>query len=447
LDLARQAGAVVEINARATDREIGPEARTDNYSVEIGKQEPAGELMKADNLLPKLAKLHAPSSTLDSMGDRMISVNEPLLGERESEYVTDCVRTGWISSAGRYIKEFENGWASYCGRRYGIGVSNGTAALQTAVACLGLKPGDEVIMPTFTIISCALAVVYSGGVPVLVDCKPPTWCMDVEQVKDKVTARTRAIMPVHIYGHPVDMDPILDLAETYGLAVIEDAAEVHGAEYLAGRHTAHPAWRRCGSFGTLSCFSFYANKLITTGEGGMVLTDDPKLAEKARSLRNLCFEPNRRFHHEELGFNFRLTNLQAALGVAQLERIEEIIARKRWIGQEYNRRLVGIKNLQLPVEEPWARNVYWMYGVVLSEKAGMDTTAFAQRLKEWGIETRPFFLGLHEQPAFHQKGLFLEERHPVAERIARQGLYLPSGLALTEGQIAKVCDAVHEVLS
>ena len=377
----------------------------------------------------------------------MISVNEPLLGQRESEYVTDCIRTGWISSAGRYIKEFESGWASYCSRRYGIGVTNGTAALQTAVACLGLKPGDEVIMPTFTIISCALAVVYSGGVPVLVDCKPPTWCMDVEQVKDKITARTRAIMPVHIYGHPVDMDPILDLAETHGLAVIEDAAEVHGAEYLAGRGTTHPAWRRCGSFGTLSCFSFYANKPITTGEGGMVLTDDPKLADKARSLRNLCFEPNRRFHHEELGFNFRLTNLQAALGVAQLERIEEIIARKRWIGQEYNRRLAGIKNLQLPAEEPWARNVYWMYGVVLSEKAGMDTPAFAQRLKERGIETRPFFLGLHEQPAFHRKELFVGERHPVAERIARRGLYLPSGLALTEEQIVIVCDAVSEVLS
>ena len=377
----------------------------------------------------------------------MISVNEPLLGQRESKYVTDCIRTGWISSAGRYIEQFEKGWATYCGRRYGIGVSNGTVALQTAVACLRLRPGDEVIIPTFTIISCALAVVYSGGIPVLVDCDPRTWCMDATQIEEKITKRTRAIMPVHIYGHPVDMDPIMDLAETYGLAVIEDAAEAHGAEYLAGRHAAHPAWRRCGSFGTLSCFSFYANKLITTGEGGMVLTDDPKLAEQVRSLRNLCFQANRRFYHEELGFNFRLTNLQAALGVAQLERVEEIIARKRWIGQEYNRRLCEVKNLQLPVEEPWARNVYWMYGVVLSEEAGMDAFGFAQRLKERGIETRPFFLGLHEQPAFHQEGLFLGERYPVAERLARQGLYLPSGLALTEEQIVTVCDAVCEVLS
>ena len=377
----------------------------------------------------------------------MIPVNEPFLAQRELEYVTECVRTGWVSSAGRFIEEFEHQWAAYCGRRYGIAVNTGTAALQVAAACLGLGPGDEVIVPTFTIISCATAIVYNGGVPVLVDCDPRTWCMDVDQVKSKITKRTRAIMPVHIYGHPVDMDPILNLAERHGLAVIEDAAEVHGAEYLSGRETIHPAWRRCGSFGTLSCFSFYANKLITTGEGGMILTDDAKLAEKARSLRNLCFQGHRRFYHEELGFNFRLTNLQAALGLAQLERIDEIIARKRWIGHEYNSRLSGIPGLQLPVEEPWARNVYWMYGIVLSEETGMDATAFGDKLKKLGIETRPFFLGLHEQPVFHQRGLFLQDRYPVTERIARQGLYLPSGLALTQEQISEVSEAVHEVLA
>jgi perosamine synthetase len=378
----------------------------------------------------------------------MIPVNEPFLAQRELEYVTECVRTGWISSAGRFIEEFEEKWANYCGRRYGIAVSNGTVALQVAIACLKLEPGDEVIMPTFTIISCALAASYNGGVPVLVDCDARTWCMDVDQVKRRITERTRAIMPVHIYGHPVDMDPIMELAEKHRLPIIEDAAEVHGAEYLSGRNTNQSAWRRCGSFGTLSCFSFYANKLITTGEGGMVLTDDPELAEKARSLRNLCFQGNRRFYHEELGFNFRLTNLQAALGVAQLERVHEIISRKRWIGQEYNRRLADLKGiLQLPAEESWARNVYWMYGVVLSEKTGMDAAAFAQRLKQREVETRPFFLGLHEQPVFHRKGLFLHERYPTAERIARRGLYLPSGLALTEEQISQVCAAVHEVLA
>src|SRR3990172_4872356 len=217
----------------------------------------------------------------------MIPVNEPRFGERELEYISECVRTGWVSSGGRFINEFEERWAAYCGRRYGIAVSNGTAALQLAVACLGLEPGAEVILPTFTIISCALAVMYNDGIPVVVDSDPRTWCLDVDQVEKKITDRTRAIMPVHIYGHPVDMDPLLDLADRYGLAIIEDAAEAHGAEYLSRPNGSESGWRRCGSFGTLSCFSFYANKLITTGEGGMVLTDDLTLAHKPHSLRNL----------------------------------------------------------------------------------------------------------------------------------------------------------------
>lgn len=377
----------------------------------------------------------------------MIPVNEPLLNEREVEYVTECIRTGWVSSAGRFIEEFEQRWAEYCGRKYGIAVCNGTAALQAAVTCLDLLPGDEVIMPTFTIISCALAVIYARGIPVLVDSDPSIWTMDVEQVANRITPRTRAIMAVHIYGHPADMDPILNLADRYGLAVIEDAAEAHGAEYLSKRSSAQRSWRRCGSFGTLSCFSFYANKLITTGEGGMLLTDDPKLAEKARSLRNLCFQPGRRFYHEEPGYNFRLTNLQAALGLAQLERMDRIVAKKRWMGQDYTRGLKDIAGLQLPKEASWARSVYWMYGVVLSEETGMDANQFAQRLRERGVDTRPFFLGMHEQPVFHKRGLFLNEHYPEAERLARQGLYLPSGLALTEDQLTQVCEAVYEVLA
>lgn len=376
----------------------------------------------------------------------MVPVNEPRLGEQELEYVTECLRTGWVSSAGRFIEAFEEQWAAYCGRKHGIAVSNGTAALQLAVACLDLEPGDEVIMPTFTIISCALAAIYNGGIPVLVDADPRTWCMDVEQVEERITARTKAIMAVHIYGHPADMDRLTDLADKHGLVLTEDAAEAHGAQYLTGREDGGGAWRPCGSFGAMSCFSFYANKLVTTGEGGMVLTDDEGLAEKARSLRNLAFQHDRRFYHEALGFNFRLTNLQAALGLAQVERIEEIVARKRWIGAEYTRRLADVPGLELPPEEAWAKSVYWMYGVVLADDVPMGATEFAGRLKEQGVETRPFFLGMHEQPALHRRGLFHEERYPVAERLARRGLYLPSGLALTEDQIAGVCDAVWEVL-
>jgi perosamine synthetase len=376
----------------------------------------------------------------------MILVNEPLLGDRELEYVTECIRTGWISSAGHFIEEFEEKWAVYCGMKYGIAVSNGTTALQVAVRCLDLKPGDEVIMPAFTIISCALAIVDCGLIPVLVDCDPHTWCMDVSQVEARITSRSRAIMPVHIYGHPVDMDPLLALANKYNLVIIEDAAEVHGAEYLSGRTGTNPTWQRCGGMGHISAFSFYANKLITTGEGGMVLTSDPGYAEKARGLRNLCFHPERRFYHTELGYNFRMTNLQAALGLAQLERFDTIVAKKRWLGQAYTERLKGIACLQLPVEEAWAKQVYWMFGLVVDESTSLDAVEFARRLQALGIQTRPFFLGMHEQPVFLERGLFRGEHYPVTERIARQGLYLPSGLALTETQLEQVCDAVRKVL-
>jgi perosamine synthetase len=383
----------------------------------------------------------------------MIPVNEPLIGEKEIQYVNECLRTGWISSTGRFIEGFEQRWAEYCGMKYGIAMSNGTTALQAAVGCFGFKPGFQVIMPTFTIISCALATIYNGGTPVLVDCDPCTWCMDVGQVEAKVEEdarsgahRIKAIMPVHIYGHPVDMDPLAELAEKYDLKIIEDAAEVHGAEYLTGRNTPNPQWKRCGSFGHVSSFSFYANKLITTGEGGMVLTDDRTLAEKARSLRNLCFRPEQRFLHTDLGHNFRLTNLQAAIGLAQMERIDEIVSKKRWMGQAYTQRLKDIPGLQLPVEEPWARQVYWMYGIVLEAATGMDAKTFAAKLKGKGVDTRPFFLGMHEQPVFQNMGLFQAERYPVTERIARQGLYLPSGLTLTDKQLDQVCDTVNVVL-
>jgi len=343
------------------------------------------------------------------------------------------------------VDKFEQAWSRYCGRAYGVTVCNGTAALQVAVTALELEKGDEVILPAFTIISCASAVLYAGGRPVLVDADPRTWTMDVEQVASKISSRTKAIMPVHIYGHPVDLDPILALANRHGLAIIEDSAEAHGAEYFSGRNAAEGRWKRCGGFGDVSCFSFYANKLITTGEGGMVVTDDRRLADRVRSLRNLCFQPERRFSHAELGFNFRMTSLQAALGLAQFDRMDQIVARKRWVGQEYTRRLRGISGVELPAEEPWARSVYWMYGIVLSEETAMDGTRFAERLADRGVETRPFFLGMHQQPVFRRQGLFSGEQYPVSERLARQGLYLPSGTALTDEQLVYVADTVREL--
>ncbi|RJQ17492.1 MAG: DegT/DnrJ/EryC1/StrS family aminotransferase [Nitrospiraceae bacterium] len=368
----------------------------------------------------------------------MIPVNEPAIGEKEIEYVVDCLKTGWISSTGKYIEEFEKKCADYCGMQYGIAVSNGTVALETAIKSLGLTPEDEIILPTFTIISCALAIINNKCKPVLVDSEPRTWTIDVNKIEKKITSKTKAIMPVHIYGHPCDMDKIWDIAKKYGLVIIEDAAEAHGAEYKG---------EKCGGLGEISCFSFYANKIITTGEGGMVLTNNEEYAQKARSLRNLCFREDRRFYHTELGSNFRLTNVQAAIGLAQIEKIDKLIEKKRWMGSKYNEYLNDISGITLPVEEAWAKNVYWMYGIVLDNNKDIDATELARRLKKEGVDTRPFFLGMHEQPAFHRMGLFIDEHFPVAENISRQGLYLPSGLTITEKQIQEVSNLVRRCLA
>ena len=375
----------------------------------------------------------------------MIPVSEPDLGPAELARVTEAILVGQISSACVDVRVFEERWAAYCGRRHGVAVTNGTAALQLAVACLDLEPGDEIIMPTFTIISCALAAAHCGAVPRLVDANPHTWCMDTGAIRNAIGTRTRAIMPVHIYGHPVDMDPILDVAEQHGLAVIEDAAEAHGAEYRSARGGAE-TWLRCGSFGAMSCFSFYANKLLTTGEGGMLVTDDDGLAQRARVLRNLSFEPGRRFRHDRLGFNFRLSNLQAALGIPQVARMDDIVAKKRAMAAAYLRGLRDVAGIALPVEEPWAKSVFWMYGLVVDPDTGLDAEALAKRLADRGVETRPFFLGLHEQPVFRRLGWITHQKFPVAERLARQGLYLPSGLGLRPEQVEQVIDAVRKSL-
>jgi perosamine synthetase len=374
----------------------------------------------------------------------MIPVNDLLLAGNEAEYVRDCLETGWISSSGSYIERFEGGWAQYCGQKHGIAVSNGTTALQVAVEALRIGPGDEVIVPSFTIISCVLAIVRAGAVPILVDCDPETYCMDVDHVIAVITSRTRAIMVVHMYGHPVDMDPLWAIADRHGLAIIEDAAQAHGCEYFS-RRDGNNAWHRCGGLGTVSTFSFFANKLVTTGEGGMVVTDDDAVADRARSLRNLCFGANR-FHHEDLGYNFRLTNVQAAVGLAQVERINEILARKRRMGAIYDEQFAEICGIRVQAKRDWARVNYWMYGLVLDDTIAMDAFEFAGRLKHLGVDTRPFFKGMHEQPAFHARGLFCNLKLPVTESLYRRGLYVPSGVAITEEQIRHVVTAVRDAL-
>lgn len=368
----------------------------------------------------------------------LVPVNEPLLDGKEKQYLAECIDSGWISSEGPFVAEFERRFARRTGRAHGIAVSNGTAAIDAAVEALGIGPGDEVVMPAFTIISCIAQVVRCGATPVLVDSDPATWNMDVARIGECVTPRTRAIMVVHTYGLPVDMDPVLELADRHGLAIIEDAAEAHGQVYKD---------RPCGSFGQLSTFSFYPNKHVTTGEGGMVLTDDPSLADACRSLRNLCFQPEDRFVHERLGWNLRMTNLQAAVGLAQLERLDEFVARKRRMGARYAQALAGLPGVQLPLASTgYADNVYWVYGLVLDPARGIDAKSAMHRLAAEGIGCRPFFAPMHRQPVLRRMGLFRDDRHPVAERLREFGFYLPSGLALDEAQIDRVCEAVWKVL-
>lgn len=375
---------------------------------------------------------------IDVKSFKPIPVNEPLLAGNEKKYLAECIDTGWISSEGPFVKRFEREFAVRMGRECGVALSSGSAGLETAVAALRIGKGDEVIMPAFTIISCAAAVVRTGALPVLVDCDPATWNMDVSQIQAKITDKTKAIMAVHIYGLPVDMEPLLEIAQKHGLKIIEDAAQAHGQTYNG---------RPCGSFGDVSIFSFYPNKLVTTGEGGMILTDDEALAQRCRGLRNLCFQQGRRFVHEELGWNFRMTNLQAAVGLAQLEQLDDFIVKKRGMGKQYTQLLEGTPSLELPVERTeYAKNIYWVYGVVLKDKVGFDSAEATQRLAQKKIGTRPFFWPMHEQPVFKDMGLFSGEQYPVAERIARRGFYLPSGLTLNQDQIQYVAESLNECI-
>lgn len=367
-----------------------------------------------------------------------IPVNQPLLDGNEKQYLIECIETGWISSEGPFVKQLEEQLADRVGRKYGIAVSNGSVALDAAVAALKIGHGDEVILPTFTIISCAAAIVRAGATPVVVDCDPKTWNMDINQVEAKITDRTKAIMVVHIYGLPVDMEPILTLANKYGLTIIEDAAEVQGQTYKS---------RPCGSFGDISTFSFYPNKHITTGEGGMLVTDDEQLAERCRSLRNLCFQPHKRFVHEELGWNFRMSNVQAAIGVAQLERLDRFVDQKRQMGNRYSELLAEIPGIDLPLSQTdYADNIYWVYGLVLQDQVPCAAEEVMRRLAAQKIGTRPFFWCMHEQPVFRKMNLFEHESCPVAEKLARRGFYVPSGLALTDEQMQRVATTLNSVM-
>ncbi len=369
------------------------------------------------------------TDTPNNNGRRQVPVNEPLITDAAKAYVTEALDTGWISSAGPCIQKFEEAFAGYIGVKHAIFTTSGTAALHVAQRTLDIGPGDEVIIPDFTMIASPFSTMYTGATPVFVDINPETLNIDAALIEAKITANTKAIMPVHIYGLPCDMDPIMEIARKHNLMVIEDAAEVHGATYKG---------KKCGSIGTINAFSFYGNKIITTGEGGMITTNDDVLAQRARWLKDLAHSPEKRFRHEELGFNYRPTNMQAAVGLGQLEEIDRLLERKRSMAALYKEGLGGIDRLRLPTEKDYGTNVYWMYAVMVDE--GRDELCAA--LKEKGVDTREFFLPCHSQPAIN---LQADEAFPVTEDASQRGFYLPSGLAITDDQIAYVCECMKDI--
>lgn len=390
----------------------------------------------------------------------MIPVNEPLLGANTQKYVLDCLDTGWISSAGGYIRRFEEAFAAFVGVKHAVTTTSGTTALHLALAALGIGPGDEVIVPDLTMIAVPYAVLYTGARPVLVDVDPETFNLDPDRLREfirdwcrydpgrkallhkRTGGAVRAVIPVHLYGHPCRMDEILDLARENGLLVVEDAAEAHGARYLSGRLNRPLA---AGSMGDAGCFSFYANKIITTGEGGMVVTDSDETAERCRRLKDLAHSPGKRFLHTDLAFNYRMTNVQAAIGLAQVEEVDRFIALKRKMAEAYHLGLSDIDGLTLPLEKPWGWSVYWMYAVLVEKSFGLSREDVLDRLRDKGVDTRTFFVPVHEQPVFRKDALPGGESFPVSVELAEKGFYLPSGLALTPDQVGQVCLAVRAV--
>ncbi len=364
-----------------------------------------------------------------------VPVNEPIITDASKRYVTEAMESGWISSAGKYIDAFEKKFAEFLGVKHAITTTSGTTALHLALVALGVGERDEVIVADFTMFGSIAAILYTGATPVFVDAEADIYTLDVSQIEAKITPRTKAIMPVHLYGHSADMDPLLALAKKHGIAVVEDAAEAHGATYKG---------RMCGAMGTLNAFSFYGNKILTTGEGGMVTTNDDALAAKARMLKDLAHVPGQRFWHEELGFNYRMTNLQAACGLGQLEHVAEFLERKKTMAERYAKGLAGIPGLRLPITRDWAHNVYWMYTVLLQDAFPMTREEFRKKLADKGIDTRDFFHSSARQPAVRTR-VGVQGPFTVSERIAERGMYLPSGLALTDEQIEYVCEMVREV--
>ncbi len=369
------------------------------------------------------------------MGRGFIPVAAPMLVGNEKVYVLDCLDSGWISSAGDYVKRFESSFAEFCGTAHAIACCNGTAALHLALLATGVAPRDEVIIPTLSFVSTANAVSYCGAHPVLVDSEPETWNLNPDLIEAKITDRTRAIIVVHLFGHPVHMEPVLTIARRHGLIVVEDAAEAHGAQYKG---------QRAGSLADIATFSFYGNKIITSGEGGMVATNDALSARKVLQLSCYGADPARRYWFPIVGYNYRMTNLAAAIGLAQLEQVEWHIERRLEVASWYREELRGVSQLTYQQEKEWARHAYWMFTVVLGDDITLSRDEMMARLYERGIETRPVIYPIHILPPYRY--LAEQATYPVADRVAQRGLSLPSWAGLTRDDVAYVCHSLKDCL-
>ena len=423
------------LNGNGLNTSVNDINRPDTITASINT--PSSELLKMIShkirCIPLLDKNKTVKDLFLHDNRSIIPVSAPQIGTKELQYVSECVLTGWISSSGKFVQQFEKMFADFCGSKYAVATSNGTTALHLALLSLNICKGDEVIVPTLTFIATANAVNYTGAKPVFIDSEPKTWNIDSERIEQCITPKTKAIIVVHLYGHPANMDIIQDIAAKHNLAVIEDAAQAHGALYKK---------KKVGVINNtdLGCFSFFGNKIVTTGEGGMVITNRKELYEKIRILRDHGMSTSQRYFHTVLGYNYRMTNLQAAIGVAQMEKIDDILMRKEIIAEKYSKKLKDIPGITLPYNEEWAKRVCWLYSILVDKKSyGIGRDKLMEKLQDNLVDSRPLFIPVHQQPIYKRKMSL-----PISENISSKGLSLPSSINLSLDDIEHVVDIIKQ---
>jgi len=373
------------------------------------------------------------------MTEKNIPVCEPFLNGKEKKYINEAIDTNWISSRGKFVDQFEKLFADFCNVEHAVSVSNGTNAIHLALKAIGVEDGDEVIVPDFTMICSILPVIYLNAIPIYVDAEANTWNIDPSKIEEKITKKTKAIMVVHIYGHPCDMNPIWEIATKYDLKIIEDAAEAHGAEYFG---------KKCGNLGDIAAFSFFSNKVVTTGEGGMVTTNNVEYFNRSKYYKDLCFPltGERTYRHEDIGYQYRLSNTQAAIGVAQVEKIDDYIDMRRHNNLLYKTFLKDVKGINFQPENEGCKNIYWMNAAMIDPKEfGVSRDVLLDKLEDYGVQTRKFFIPMHKQPCLENYKAQNGENFPVSDYLSENGFYLPSSTNISKNDIEYICESIKNI--